>query len=146
MITFKAPTSGGGDHLAIADVKDHFVLVHVNEYIPEMTTANGVSDAVNISVADLTTGEHHLNVLWFANVIVGSLKRQVGDFVLAKVAQGVAKPGKNAPWILEDATGNAEVSAAAQKWAAANPGVLTGTPITAPAATAAPTGLAASLL
>lgn len=145
MITFKAPTAGGGDHLALADVKDHFVLLYVNEYIAEMTTANGVSDAVNISVADLTTGEHHINVLWFANVIVGSLKRQQGEFVLAKVAQGIPKPGKNAPWILEDATGNPEVLAAAQKWVAANPGVLEGNPITAPAPVA-PTGLAASLV
>ena len=145
MITFKAPTAGGGDHLALADVKDHFVLLYVNEYIAEMATANGVSDAVNISVADLTTGEHHLNVLWFANVIVGSLKRQQKEFVLAKVAQGIPKPGKNAPWILEDATGNPEVLAAAQKWVAANPGVLEGNPITSPAPVA-PTGLAASLV
>ena len=67
--------------------------------------------------------------------------------VLAQVAQGQAQPGKSAPWILEDATGDANVVAAAEKWMNTNPGVLTGTPIAAPAAAAAPApGLAASLI
>jgi len=121
------------------------VIVHVTSYEENITTVNGPANAVRVNVADLSTGTHHLDVMWFPKVIVGSLRNQIGKTILAKVAQGVAQPGKSAPWILEDATGDTAVVAAAEKWMAANPGVLTGTPIAAPAPAPAP-GLAASLI
>ena len=143
MTTFNAPSAGGGDKLAVADINGHFVIVHVNSYEENIVTVNGPGNAVRCNVADLTTGEHHIDVLWFPKVLVTSLRNQVGQMVLGKIAQGTPQPGKSAPWILEDATGNAEVVAAAEKWLAANPGVLEGVPkVTAPA----PSGLAASLI
>lgn len=144
MVTFSAPSTGGGDKLAVADINGHYVIVHVNSYEENIVTANGPANAVRCNVADLTTGEHHLDVLWFPKVLVASLRNQIGQMVLGKIAQGAAQPGKSAPWILEDATGNAEVLAAAQKWIAANPGVLEGAP--AIAAPAPVSGLAASLI
>ena len=143
MSMFSAPTPGGGDKLPVADINGHFVIVHVTSYEENITTVNGPANAVRVNVADLSTGTHHIDVMWFPKVIVGSLRNQIGKTILAKVAQGVAQPGKSAPWILEDATGDTAVVAAAEKWMAANPGVLTGTPIAAPAP--AP-GLAASLI
>ena len=143
MSMFSAPTPGGGDKLPVADINGHFVIVHVTSYEENITTVNGPANAVRVNVADLSTGTHHIDVMWFPKVIVGSLRNQIGKTSLAKVAQGVAQPGKSAPWILEDATGDTAVVAAAEKWMAANPGVLTGTPIAAPAP--AP-GLAASLI
>jgi hypothetical protein len=144
MVQFSAPSSGGGDKLAVADINGHFVIVHVNGYEENIVTANGPANAVRCNVADLTTGEHHLDVLWFPKVLVGSLRNQIGQMVLGKIAQGAAQPGKSAPWILEDATGNAEVVAAANKWLEAHPGVLDGKPaLAAPAPTS---GLAASLV
>jgi len=142
---FSAPTPGGGDKLPVADINGHFVIVHVTSYEENITTVNGPANAVRVNVADLSTGTHHLDVMWFPKVIVGSLRNQIGKTILAKVAQGQAQPGKSAPWILEDATGDTAVVAAAEKWMAANPGVLTGTPIAAPAPAPAP-GLAASLI
>lgn len=144
MVTFSAPSTGGGDKLAVADINGHFVIVHVNSYEENIVTANGPANAVRCNVADLTTGEHHLDVLWFPKVLVASLRNQIGQMVLGKIAQGAAQPGKSAPWILEDATGNAEVLAAAQKWIAVNPGVLDGAPVIAAPAPAS--GLAASLI
>ena len=144
MSMFSAPTLGGGDKLPVADINGHFVIVHVTSYEENITTVNGPANAVRVNVADLSTGTHHLDVMWFPKVIVGSLRGQIGKTILAKVAQGVAQPGKSAPWILEDATGDTNVVAAAEKWMAANPGVLTGTPIAAPAP--ATPGLAASLI
>jgi hypothetical protein len=41
------------------------------------------------------------------------LKAKVGQKVLARIGQGTAKPGKSAPWILLDATGDAEAVAKA---------------------------------
>lgn len=147
MIQFQAPASGGGDKLAVADINGHFVIVRVNSYEENIVTANGPANAVRCNVADLTTGEHHLDVLWFPKVLVASLRSQIGQMVLGRIAQGAAQPGKSAPWILEDATGNPEVVAAAQKWIGNNPGVLEGAPaLAAPVAAPAPTGLAANLI
>ena len=145
MIQFSPPATGGGDKLAVADVNQHFVLIYVKSFDTDVPTAHGPADAVRVNVADLTTGEHHLDVLWFPKVIVGSLRNQVGAMVLAKVAQGAPQPGKSAPWILEDATQTPEVVAAANKWLEANPGVLDGRPaVAAPAPTTS--GLAGNLI
>lgn len=142
MTTFTAPATGGGDRLDVKDVNGHVVLIYVKSFEPSITTSLGERDAVRLNVADLDTGLHHLDVLWFPKVIVGSLKRQIGTFVLAQVGQGVAKPGQNAPWVLNDATGSDKATAAAQAWLAANPGVLDDTAqLAAPA-----TGVAASSL
>jgi len=145
MTIFNAPSTGGGDKLPVADINGHFVLVYVKGYEEDITTANGPANAVRVNVADLSTGTHHLDVLWFPKVIVGSLRNQVGAMVLAKVGQGVAQPGKSAPWVLEDATQNADVVAAANKWLEGNPGVLDGkvAPVAPAPATA---GLAGNLI
>lgn len=142
MTTFNAPSTGGGDTLPVKDVANHVVLIYVKSYEQAISTSLGERDAVRLNVVDLETGEHYLNVLWFPKVIVGSLKRQVGQFVLAQVAQGVAKPGQNAPWVLNDVSTAPKAVAAAEEWLAANPGVLDEAPtINAPA-----TGVAASSL
>jgi hypothetical protein len=41
------------------------------------------------------------------------LKTKIGQKVLARIGQGSAKPGKSAPWILLDATGDADAVAKA---------------------------------
>jgi hypothetical protein len=146
MITITSLSSGGsGDSLKIADLAGHYVLLHPTEYVTGLVTVNGDEPCIRVSLLDLTTGEHHLDVLFWAYSVVKDLQKNIGGFVLAKVAQGVAKPGKSAPWILEDASTNPEVAAAAHKWLNANPGVLTGAPAVAAPAPAAG-GLAASLI
>jgi hypothetical protein len=142
---FSAPATGGGDKLPVSEVNNHYVLIYVKSFDQDVPTAHGPADAVRVNVADLTTGTHHLDVLWFPKVIVGSLRNQVGSMVLAKVAQGVPQPGKSAPWVLEDATQITEVVAAANKWVEANPGVLDGKPV-AVAPAPASTGLAGNLI
>ena len=138
MATFSAPSTGGGDQLAVKDVAGHVVLIYVKAYETAIPTSLGEKDAVRLNVVDLDTGDHHLDVLWFPKVIVGSLKRQIGQFVLAQVAQGAPKPGQNAPWVLNDASQSAKAVAAAEAWLAANPGVLDDAPqITAPAGVSA---------
>ena len=140
---FSAPSAGGGDSLPVKEINGHYVIVYVKGYEEDIPTVNGPAHAVRVNVADLSTGTHHLDVLWFPKVIVGSLKNQIGAFVLGKIAQGDAQPGKSAPWIIENETGNADVVAAAEKWMAANPGVLDGSPVlTAPVSA----GLAGNLI
>jgi hypothetical protein len=52
-------------------------------------------------------------VLFFNVALKNSLKSKVGQKVLARIGQGTAKPGKSAPWILVDATGDADAVAKA---------------------------------
>ena len=59
-----------------------------------------------------------------------ALKSNIGKSVLARIGQGVAKPGKSAPWILVDATTDAEAVAKATAYLAGG--------ISAPKATANP--------
>ena len=44
------------------------------------------------------------------------MKSKVGQKVLARIGQGTAKPGKSAPWILVDATGDATAVAKANAY------------------------------
>jgi len=47
-----------------------------------------------------------------------ALKPNIGKSVLARLGQGVAKPGKSAPWILIDATADEEAVAKATAYLA----------------------------
>jgi hypothetical protein len=40
----------------------------------------------------------------FQKVLIGNLKSKVGKIVLGRLTQGVEKQGKNAPWMLTDAS------------------------------------------
>ena len=142
MSQFADPTQGSV--LKLDEILGHAVLIKPLSHETDITTAFGVSDAIKVDVVDLSTGEHHENVLWFPGYVVGSLKTQIGKLVLAMVAQGTPKPGQSPPWILEPMSGNPQVVAAAEAWLAANPGVMD-TSFAAPAAptVAAPAGLGA---
>lgn len=125
-LTFSSPKSGGsGDRLNISDVNGHVVLIYVKAFEPEITTSMGAAAAVRLDVVDLDTGNHYLDVLWFAKVIVSKLRDLAGQApVLAQITQGTAKPGQSAPWELTDASASDKATAAAAAWLTANPGVV----------------------
>ena len=75
-------------------------------------------------------------MLFFNVALKNSLKSKIGQKVLARIGQGAAKPGKSAPWILLDATGDAEAVAKANAFIAGAPAVAS-----APAAAAAPANI-----
>jgi hypothetical protein len=132
-LTFSSPKSGGGDRLNLADVNGHVVLIYVKAFEPEITTSMGTASAVRLDVVDLDTGDHYLDVLWFAKVIVSKLRDLAGQApVLAQITQGTAKPGQSAPWELTDASASEKATAAATAWLAANPGIV-GLKLSAPA-------------
>jgi hypothetical protein len=141
MTIFASPSSsGGGDRLNVGDINGHHVIVNVLS-VENVQTTLGMSEAIKINVADLTTGLASTGVLWFSKVIVSSLKNFAGSgsLVLGTVGQGVAKPGQNAPWVLNSADHIPEVVAAATAWLDANPGVIAGAIATpAPAQNLAP--------
>lgn len=71
--------------------------------------------------------------MWFNVALRNALKPLIGNKVLGRIGQGVAKPGKNAPWILLDATGDATAVAKANAYIAG------GITAPAPVAQATPT-------
>jgi len=109
---FDAPATGGGS-LRPADVEGHLLIVEPTEYVASIATSFGEKDAIRVNVHDVTEGESHNDVLLFGTALIGSLKSQVGKRVLGVMTKGVAKPGQAAPWILQDATGEAKAVKAA---------------------------------
>ncbi|CAB4214996.1 hypothetical protein UFOVP1616_25 [uncultured Caudovirales phage] len=110
-----------------ADIAGHLLIISPTEYRTEIDTVNGKADAIACDLIDLSLGSEHENVLFFNIALRGALKPRIGQHVLARIDQGTAKPGKNAPWILVDATQNPADVQAAQAYLAAK---------TAPAASA----------
>jgi hypothetical protein len=67
---------------------------------------HGETDAIEVAIVNLDTNQEYENILFFNVALKNALKNKVGQKVLARIGQGTAKPGKSAPWILVDATGN----------------------------------------
>ena len=103
---FTAPTQGGGDSVKVADLAGKLLIITPTEHKREITTVHGVTDAVEVDIVDLDGNDNHSSVLFFNIALKNALKDKIGQRVLARIGQGAAKPGKSAPWILIDATGN----------------------------------------
>ena len=136
---FSAPSQG--TMLKPADVEGHVLVVEPSEYVANITTAFGESDAIRVTVHDISDAETYSDVLWFSSALVGSLKGNIGKRVLGVMGKGVAKAGQSAPWILVDASGNEAAVTAATAY-------LTGqvaASITAPTTPVAQDALSAAL-
>jgi hypothetical protein len=103
---FTAPTQGGGDSVKVADLAGKLLIITPTEHKREITTVYGVTDAVEVDLVDLDGNETHSGILFFNVALKNALKEKIGQKVLARIGQGTAKPGKSAPWVLIDATGN----------------------------------------
>jgi hypothetical protein len=97
------------------------VLIKVTDYRTGLPTVHGEKDAVACDVHVLDGrhgGEVFDNALLFQGALIGSLKPAVGGQpVLARVGQGVAKPGQNAPFVLNPFT-EQDAAIAGPYWAA----------------------------
>jgi len=103
-MTFTPPATNSGDYVKMADLNGHLCIFSPIEFIDSINTAMGETQAIKATVIDLDTDTEHDDVLLFNKAIITSLKANIGAQVLARVGQGIAKPGKSAPWILNDAT------------------------------------------
>jgi hypothetical protein len=113
MTVFAAPAAGGGSDVRPADLEGHLLIVEPLEYVASIPTSMGDKDAVRVTIHDITDQATFEDVLWFPKVLVGSLKGRIGQKVLAVLGKGTAKPGQSAPWILVDATTDADCVTAA---------------------------------
>lgn len=73
----------------------------------DIPTVHGSATAVRADVTVLDgpdAGTTHEDALVFPRVMQGQIKSRVGQLVLGRLGQGVAKPGQTAPWQLAEAT------------------------------------------
>lgn len=102
-----------------ADLAGQLLIITPLDYKQNIDTVNGPADAISCNLINLDTNEEHTDVLFFNVAIRNSLKGLIGQRVLARIGQGVAKPGKTAPWILQDASTDAAAVAKAKAYAGA---------------------------
>lgn len=116
-MAFSAPSTST-ESVKVADLNGHLLIIEPIEYKTGITTVHGDADAIEVRINDLDTATTHESVLFFNVALKNALKAKVGQKVLAKIGQGTAKPGKSAPWILLDATGDADAVAKANAFIA----------------------------
>ena len=114
-MTFAAP-SNATETVKVADLANHLLIISPVEYKTGIPTVHGEAEAIEVNVIDLDTNKEHSSLLWFNVALRNALKSKTGQKVLARIGQGTAKPGKSAPWILIDATGDASAVAKANAY------------------------------
>jgi hypothetical protein len=116
-MAFTAP-SQNSEGVKVADLNGHLLIVTPLEYKTGINTVNGMAEAIEVDIVDLDTNEEHNSILFFNVALRNALKPNIGNKVLGRIGQGTAKPGKNAPWILIDATSDATAVAKANAYIA----------------------------
>ena len=132
-MTFSAPSSST-ESVKVADLAGALLIIEPIEYKVGIQTVHGETDAIEVNLVDLDNSKTYNNVLFFNVALKNALKAKVGQKVLARIGQGTAKPGKSAPWILNDATGDAAAVAKANAF-------IGGANIPAPAVVDSPAGI-----
>lgn len=100
---FNNGASAGGDKLT--DLEGVAVLIRANKYTENMQTQHGPANCIEADWVELDgpgQGTEHSGLI-FSTVIVNSLRRymeQGQNLSVGVVEKGTAKPGKNAPWLL----------------------------------------------
>lgn len=121
MRDYAAPASPG-DQLPAADVLGHLMAIIATEYRTGIETQYGASDAIVVDVAVLTQQDAagkipvYRDALWFNIGLRLTLKKQMGQIVLARMGQGEAKGKNDPPFTLVDATQDAQAVAFAEAW------------------------------
>jgi len=115
MTTFADPSAPGGDKLPLADINGSLLLFEVHEALKDVNTVHGPCDPVRVTchVLDGTSkGEVYDDALVFPKILSSQLRDKVGGVVVARLGQGIAKPGQSAPWTLNAVTEAEKTSAA----------------------------------
>lgn len=101
---FAAPGSAEG--IPWAELHNRLLVVEPTELEKAIPTVHGETDAVraDVHVIDQDEPKTYADTLVFPRVLVSQLRSKVGQMVLGRLEQGVAKPGQTAPWRLAEAT------------------------------------------
>lgn len=107
----QAPSSpSNGDRVELAKLNGALLYITVRALQRDVQTMHGPTDAITCDIAVLdgpNKGETFEDALIFPKMLVSQLSPAVGaadPAVLARLGQGIAKPGKSAPWMLTEPT------------------------------------------
>ncbi len=98
---------GSSTSVEWGDLLGSLLLLTVHGVERDISTVHGVSDAVRADVAVLDgpqRGTVYDDALVFPKMLQSQLRSRVGQKVLGRLAQGEAKRGQSAPWMLNAAT------------------------------------------
>lgn len=148
---FQAPAASG-DKLPADEIVGQLLIIRPLEYVENVKTVHGDKDAIRCDVAVLTQqnldgswGIVYRDVLWFGGKLVGALKKQINQLVLARMAIGTGKPGQKPPYELDSALEDAQATTFAAQWMGQHPDFQrTFTSPTPPAAAPAPAPIASA--
>jgi hypothetical protein len=114
MNQFADPASAAS--LDLKTLLGNLLLVEPHEVATGIPTVHGPSDAIRADVTVLdgpTAGAVATDTLIWPKVLISQLRSRVGQMVLGRLGQGVAKPGQSAPWTLIAATEQDKATAGA---------------------------------
>lgn len=101
---FSAPATPS-DGIKWGDLNGRLLIIEPLADEKGIQTSFGEADAVRANVYAIDgTVEEHDDVLVFPKVLSGQLRPKIGERVIGRLSQGVAKPSQSPPWILADAT------------------------------------------
>lgn len=144
MPMFSQPSQG--DKFSVGEHVGSLCLFFVHDIRQGITTSFGDREAVacDIHVLDGNgAGEIAHDCLIFQGALIGSLRSAAGgEPVLARIGQGIAKPGQNPPYILTEYTAEDATKAEAYLTERAKKFQGSGPATTAPGATPAPAATA----
>lgn len=102
---FAAPATAAG--IDLTELNGALLLITVASVETGIQTVHGPAEAIRCGVAVLDgpqAGTEHRDTLLFPKVLCAQLRPNVGAKVLARLGQGLAKPGQSPPWMLSEAT------------------------------------------
>lgn len=105
MSTFSKPAATAG--LQWEELQGRLLLVEPKGVENGIATSYGEKNAVRADVTVIdgpNGGEEYLDALIFPGVLISQTRSLVGQKVLGRLGQGVAKPGQKPPWLLEEAS------------------------------------------
>jgi hypothetical protein len=102
---FAAPASATA--IQWADLNGSLLLIEVHNIEHDIPTTLGKKDAVRADVVVLDgsgQGDTYPDCLIFPKGLQGQLRARIGQKVLGRLGQGVAKAAQSPPWLLSEAT------------------------------------------
>ena len=102
-MTLSDPAAPGGEKLPLAELNGALLLINVRDQLKDVATEFGPTDPISADVYVLDgdhKGESYEGTLIFPKMLISTLKPSIGGWVQARLGQGIAKPGRSAPWLL----------------------------------------------
>jgi hypothetical protein len=100
-------TPGSTTGIDYASLNGRLLLVDPASLEANVKTSLGEKEAVRATITILDGGDAGsvlADGLVFPRVLIGQLRSRMGQKVLGRLGQGVAKPGQSPPWTLSEAT------------------------------------------